>query len=391
MRSSFARTLLTLPLLALPFIATAQIKVVFPGNGIWEAWIGPGSPDSRSVFKSKGESVSLPLAGTHNEDRVTVYDGTAGNLAYRTLTDIDDTWTVKGRDFSEIASVIIEVTHKGAPVAAANVSLKTSKRTQTLLLTPSHKGRLTFKGVAAGKAEVLVSTSKDGQPVSVPTQGFELKLVRQAKVPILKVALAEPVDTVGAVVQAPAASAANVAPTPPWYRFLQMLLGLGAIAGLAYLAWRHLPGMKPKIDEQLAKVGVQIPADPVPDDAPSIPVAPAPIPVEQIILANSDPASVSTPTPIIAQPALVGPAGRFDIAEGTTLVTREEGHGLYIDSTTVSRKHAEIIRDATTTTLKDLGSTNGTFVNGTKIVADTPLKNGDRVQFGDVPFVVEGL
>ncbi|MCC7102839.1 MAG: FHA domain-containing protein [Fimbriimonadaceae bacterium] len=390
MRSSVARTLLALLLSALSILASAQIKVIFPGPGQWETWIGPGSPGGKSTFKSKGEVVTLPLAGTENSDLVSVYDGTTGNLAYRVLNDIDESWAVKKGDFTEVAMVILEVTHKGDPVAAANVSLKTLERTQRLLLTPSMKGRLTFKKVAAGPLEITISTSKDGKEVLIPKQVFDLKLTRIDREPTFRVAVAEPVDTVKTTTSPDQAKSAAAPSRGVLPIILQMLIGLGAVGAMAYLAWRYLPGMKPKIDEQLARVGVQIPADQPSDPDPPVAPAPAPAPVEQIILTQSDPAPIAA-APAPMTPALNGPAGRFEIEEGETLITREQGAGMYLDSTTVSRRHAELRREGSDVTLQDLGSTNGTYVNGERISAKTLLKSGDRVQFGDVQFVVEGI
>ena len=47
----------------------------------------------------------------------------------------------------------------------------------------------------------------------------------------------------------------------------------------------------------------------------------------------------------------------------------------------VSRKHAKITTDDTVVTIQDLGSTNGTFVNGEKI-SKAELKEGDRILIG---------
>ena len=48
----------------------------------------------------------------------------------------------------------------------------------------------------------------------------------------------------------------------------------------------------------------------------------------------------------------------------------------------VSGRHAEIRHEAGRYTLHDLGSTNGTFVNGEKVTGPRELVSGDRVQFG---------
>src|SRR3954468_10344400 len=47
----------------------------------------------------------------------------------------------------------------------------------------------------------------------------------------------------------------------------------------------------------------------------------------------------------------------------------------------VSRKHAKIITDENAVTIEDLGSTNGTFVNGEK-VRTSEIRDGDRILIG---------
>lgn len=53
---------------------------------------------------------------------------------------------------------------------------------------------------------------------------------------------------------------------------------------------------------------------------------------------------------------------------------------------TVSGLHAEFLSVADALFLRDLGSTNGTFVNGRRITTDTPLSEGDVIHFGGVEF-----
>ena len=53
---------------------------------------------------------------------------------------------------------------------------------------------------------------------------------------------------------------------------------------------------------------------------------------------------------------------------------------------TVSGIHAEFVQAANVIFLRDLGSTNGTFVNGRRISTDTLLSEGDVIHFGGVEF-----
>lgn len=64
-------------------------------------------------------------------------------------------------------------------------------------------------------------------------------------------------------------------------------------------------------------------------------------------------------------------------------VGRGGGCGVVIpDDQFVSTVHARLFRRGDDLIVEDLGSRNGTFVNGEKVVAPTKLRRGDRVQFG---------
>jgi hypothetical protein len=89
----------------------------------------------------------------------------------------------------------------------------------------------------------------------------------------------------------------------------------------------------------------------------------------------------------ITGPALVvrsggGMAGQsFQPADGRTLVGRSPECDIFLDDVTVSRRHAEIVRDGDTFTIRDLGSLNGTYVNR-KRIESAVLENDDEVQVG---------
>lgn len=93
--------------------------------------------------------------------------------------------------------------------------------------------------------------------------------------------------------------------------------------------------------------------------------------------------------PAVRPPCFVDEGGREHfLRPGENLVGRE-GDVLLTDPR-VSRKHANAVLQNETVTLTDLGSTNGTFVNGEKLEPNTPrtLSAGDRVSFGGVEVVM---
>ncbi len=72
---------------------------------------------------------------------------------------------------------------------------------------------------------------------------------------------------------------------------------------------------------------------------------------------------------------------------GSATLGRDSGCDLVIEKRTLSRVHAVVSFQQDQFLVEDNGSTNGTFVNGRKITARTPLNDGDRIDLHDVPLV----
>jgi|APLak6261679142_1056127.scaffolds.fasta_scaffold00021_29 pSer/pThr/pTyr-binding forkhead associated (FHA) protein len=81
--------------------------------------------------------------------------------------------------------------------------------------------------------------------------------------------------------------------------------------------------------------------------------------------------------------------GKTFSLSGTMTVGRVAGVDIQVDDDSVSRRHAELVVSGREVTVKDLGSANGTTVNGAPISDDTILSPGDIVQFGVVEVMFE--
>lgn len=81
--------------------------------------------------------------------------------------------------------------------------------------------------------------------------------------------------------------------------------------------------------------------------------------------------------------SLVLPSGeRVNLGEHTTTVGRLPESSITIDDGNVSREHARIKPGTNGYVVQDLGSTNGTLVNGQRITGSRMLADGDIVSFG---------
>ena len=82
------------------------------------------------------------------------------------------------------------------------------------------------------------------------------------------------------------------------------------------------------------------------------------------------------------------PAYTFRITPGSIkTIGRSSGAEFMVDAALVSRLHCQLTAGASELQVKDLDSTNGTFVNG-KRVSEATLAEGDRLGVGRVEFAV---
>lgn len=88
--------------------------------------------------------------------------------------------------------------------------------------------------------------------------------------------------------------------------------------------------------------------------------------------------------PAAAWPVLTFPAGE----QNRFTIGRDRACDMVLPDPTVSRWHAGLRREPGGWMLDDLGSTNGTRLNGCRVRAWVPVRDGDLVSFGAVTFVV---
>lgn len=75
------------------------------------------------------------------------------------------------------------------------------------------------------------------------------------------------------------------------------------------------------------------------------------------------------------------------LVSASTTIGRSAQCNIHLKDPRTSRIHAEIVREPDGFTLKDLGSANGTWINGSRIKS-RKLRNGDRITIGSTELLL---
>ncbi len=75
-----------------------------------------------------------------------------------------------------------------------------------------------------------------------------------------------------------------------------------------------------------------------------------------------------------------------ELSQTETTIGRDESSSLMLEQDSISRRHAQIENRNGEFLLRDLGSTNGTFVNEVRVNVPVSLSPGDRIRFGNQIF-----
>ena len=98
----------------------------------------------------------------------------------------------------------------------------------------------------------------------------------------------------------------------------------------------------------------------------------------------------SSGIPLLRVERAVGfePGSAFELAQEVVL-GRGSSADIQLEDTFASARHARIAPQGSVMVLEDLGSTNGTYLNGEPLRGPKPLHHGDRIRIGDTEFSFE--
>jgi hypothetical protein len=82
------------------------------------------------------------------------------------------------------------------------------------------------------------------------------------------------------------------------------------------------------------------------------------------------------------------PGRTFDVGDGA-MFGRADGADIHVEDQFASSSHARIYDRGGAMYLEDMGSTNGTYLNGRKVKSAEPLGTGDTIRIGDSEYRYE--
>lgn len=94
-------------------------------------------------------------------------------------------------------------------------------------------------------------------------------------------------------------------------------------------------------------------------------------------------AAANAPSHLVVVEPIERSGLRFELGSEET-IGRSAGCSIVFDERYVSQVHARFFRRGDTVFVEDLGSTNGTWINGSRAVGQMPVRLADRIQIGNL-------
>ncbi|MBS1706792.1 MAG: FHA domain-containing protein [Armatimonadetes bacterium] len=393
--------------LALSACAIADLVIQLPPNTAGVAWIATSKDLANSDPSSEWQSDPKTFAITIPDDKlasekVVAVVSEANTMA--TLPAKSGKVGLKAADFKLVAKVQVKFEDAGEGISSGSATLSSKSKKFESLIGSQDGGEATFWGVEPNSAYTATLKYKDGDQTkefTSPAIGVSLEQAKNGAWFGFRLSDRKPAPKEASKdaqkKKKPAAPAKPEAGAPKWFTYLLgLVLGLGVI----YTFYRLVLANRDAIDKRLSQMGVAIPTDPDPNAQTSATIDPTvPKPVQPIILGDADPTPLTGPVAVPIQgmqqtapdPRLTGTKSMFSLYNGSFVVGRDATADFPLaDESSLSRRHAQLDFLHGRLTVTDLGSTNGTYLNGQKVEGGpTEVPVGSVLQFGAVQFRYE--
>lgn len=375
-----------------------------PGNGGF-SFVLQKKGELKEPLPIEGESVEVASPDDPNGYTLYLIDSSINRAAKADLVQVLKTkkYAPKSDAFSTVAQINFKIEPKEGVLPAGNLAVTSGDKTESILLTANDNNQTILYFWPEQKGTYKLNYDLDGEKKDI-SGSFEVPKSTGSHTVVISMEDAFPnptTDAQNSAKEAAASASESVAPPKgdtgqnPVMAFLRLLVGLAVVGGLAYAGWWYYNNNQQVVEKLADQAGLKAQSQSNADPTGALPPEPIKKDLQKIDLGSSaEPLAGSvaamSAAPVAKNPRLVTPTGDlFIISEGTATVGREATDMIIGAEAGVSRKHAEISRSGTQITISDSGSTNGTYINGTKITAPTVIQPGDTIQFGAASYRYE--
>lgn len=399
------KSLILVILLFHALVFAKDIELVFANEGKRVIILEETEPKVMPVGGREftASTITIPVPDDKFESMfITVHDVSRGNVAVRRVSEIAPRWELSDEDW-KIGQVIVEAKAGDKLLSSGLAKLKSGSFEASELIA---NGKAEFFAVPEGDGEIIVQYTVGENKEFAPPVYLKFELQRDEPILVVNVLIPENADEIAGVVENPSEETKIEQPQRPRNIFVEVIIWLVTLAvgiGVLILIFYLLKSKQPEVVDKLRKLGIEPPSPPEDiqiQDTSREPFALEPEPLtppghcpycgnafaEDGSCACSSVGSSSIPSAAVSAVVklrLIGEGGlSYDISDGSSVIGREGD--IVIQDPTVSRKHAQITKQNNSVLIKDLGSSNGTYINGMKIEDERELHSGDTVQFGTV-------
>ncbi len=364
-------------------------RLVLPKEGTF-AYSVQKPLDQKEPIPVESQTTEIAAPDDPNGHTVFVINTETNRAAAKSLVEIlkSGSWNPKDAEFTRVGGIEIELKPESGVVTAASLKILSGERGEDRLITARSENRALFRYLLSPDVEIQLDYESESGP---KTMELRIKIPESSYPNRITMEIPESYASPESAASAPSGEPETGGGTKsPLVGFGQILVGLLIVGGLAYGAYWYYRNNQKVVEGWAKNAGIAPSTDSDPTGAH--PDEPEPRKIEKIDLgASAAPTAAATvsPTAPVRNPRLVGSNGEvFLLPEGETTIGREGSLAIPGESS-VSRQHARIERAGDAITVEDMGSTNGTFLNGVKLDAPRVLAVGDVVQFGAAQFRYE--
>lgn len=367
--------------------SATSLKVVLDRERHVLGWIRPEMPSRVPAAGAEytAKEFILPVPAGLRAGWAILFEPETGNAAISKYSTEITEWKLKQEDW-RIGEVKLVARFGETPLAEGEAQLQQKDLT---FVAEVENGEAVFFGVSPGTYAARVMYDGVDKKVETTPIEVELSLERSEKVPTIAVGLVEAPKTKKAAPSSGAPSGAGATKSSPWANWVVWLIA--AVVGGAALFGMYslLKANEERVALAMRRLGAPLPDRGAagtdsnqPQDGPTgtgeaFSTQP---PIEPIVQ-GVEPVTAPAATPEAWILEGEGISFRLD-REGEYIVGRDPECDLLLSDATVSRKHAAIRFQQNDLRVEDLGSTNGTMVNGRRIEGGASLQDGDVIHFG---------